>query len=530
MGDGLKLATEEQSGLPIVTSPDRLYPDVIFATPTLSHSFCVHYHRSIMETSWLLMANGITTGVMVRPGDCFVDKARNKLVTDFLREFPGTQNFFFLDDDIGWPAEKVLEFLRRPDDVVAGAYPKKAEFRDFPCSLALDRDAKTLIESEGMFLAVLAPTGFMRIKRHVLEHLQNTSSVFEDITPDGDYASYSYIFETGRGNDGKFWGEDYTFCRKVADLGYRIWIDPDIMFKHQGIRTWEDRLSNHMGTFKKRAAVIAAGLDPDLDKPGVDLKAVQTKEIQQQWIDKALDSTGLLADPVGRAKYLDMDAEFWPLYDLCRPYTMASIERMFDLYQSVKYVVNSGIPGAIVECGVWAGGSMMMVAYVLKKLGDEARLLQLFDTFAGLPPPDKDIDIDSMGWTADHQWKPGWAEARLPEVKGNMARTGYENVQYIEGMVEDTLEEHALKQYALVRLDTDWYASTKVELEVLWDRIVPGGILILDDLGQWLGCRKAAEEFFADKSGVRMQRVDYSGRTIQKPATDIVRQHALAAE
>src|SRR5260221_11519844 len=114
MNDGLILATDEESGLPIVQSNERQYPDVIFATPTLSHSFCVHYHRSIMETSWLCMANGITTGVMVRPGDCFVDKERNKLVTDFLREFPCTQNFFFLDDDIGWPHQNVVELLRGP--------------------------------------------------------------------------------------------------------------------------------------------------------------------------------------------------------------------------------------------------------------------------------------------------------------------------------------------------------------------------------------------------------------------------------
>ncbi len=520
MNDGLIIATDEQSGLPIVTAPGRVYPDVIFATPTLSHSFCVHYHRSIMETSWLCMAHGITTGVMIRPGDCFVDKARNKLVTDFLREFPGTPNFFFLDDDIGWPPEKVLEFIQRPDAVVAGAYPKKGEYRDFPCSLALDPNTGELIESQGLFLAIMAPTGFLRIKTPVLEKLAEQANLFEDITPDGQYASYAYIFETGRGADGKYWGEDYTFCRKVADAGYHIWIDPDIAFKHQGIRTWEDRLSNHMETFRRRAKMIHAGVDPDDIEPTVDLKEVATKAVQQQWIDKELDTAGLHADPKTRAKYIDIDAEFWPIYDLCRPYTMTSIERMFDLYKSVQYVVQAGIPGAIVECGVWQGGAMMLVAHTLKRLGDNARLLQLFDTFRGLPFPDETIDIDALGWRAEDQWKPGWAEARLPEVVGNMASTGYTTVEYIEGMVEHTLAARAVEQYALVRLDTDWYASTKVELEVLWGRIAPGGLLHLDDYGHWLGCRKAADEFFAGK-GVRMERVDYSGRTIQKPAVAI---------
>lgn len=528
MSDDLTLSTDPQSGLPVVQSEQRVYPDVIFATPTLSHSFCVHYHRSIMETSWLCMANGITTGVMVRPGDCFVDKARNKLVTDFLREFPGTENFFFLDDDIGWPAEKVIEFLRRPDPIVAGAYPKKGEYRDFPCSLALDRDKGEIIESQGMVLAVLAPTGFMRIKRHVLEELQANSSVFEDITPDGDYASYSYIFETGRGHDGKFWGEDYTFCRKVIDRGHHIWIDPDITFKHQGIKTWEDRLSNHMTTFRRRAQMIHAGVDPDDVAEPVDIRHAATKEIQQQWLDKMLDVKGLLADPAARARYIDIDADFWPIYDLCRPYTMTSIERMFDLYQSVKYVVQAGIPGAIAECGVWQGGAMMLVAYTLKQLGAEDRLLQLFDTFAGLPFPE-DIDVDSLGWRADDQWKPGWAEARLHEVVGNMAKTGHTSVEYIEGMVEETLPTRAVEQYAIVRLDTDWYSSTKVELEVLWGRLAPGGVLIVDDVGQWLGCRKAFEDFFQGMP-VKINRVDYSCRTIQKPYAEPMEVLKEAAE
>ncbi len=492
----------------------KRYPDVIFATPTLSHSFCVHYHRSIMETSWLLMAHGITTGVMVRPGDCFVDKARNKLVTDFLREFPETPNFFFLDDDIGWPPEKVLEFLQRPDDVIAGAYPKKAEYRDFPCSLALNPDTGELIESQGMFLAVMAPTGFMRIKRHVLETLVGKANVFEDITPEGNYEAYSYVFETGRGEDGKYWGEDYTFCRKIAAAGFHIWIDPDISFKHQGIRTWEDRLSNHIDRFRQRARIIHAGQDPG---SGItdDPNKAQRDEIRQTWLDKMMDSTGLLADPRTRAKFIDLDAAFWPIYDKCRPYTMTTIERMYDLYKSVQYVVQAKIPGAIAECGVWQGGAMMLVAYALLECGDNDRLLQLFDTFKGLPLPDPSIDIDSLGVDAEHQWKPGWAEAGLAEVQGNMDKTGYRHIEYCPGMVEKTLADQARYQYAIVRLDTDWYSSTKVELEVLWERIAVGGLLIIDDYGQWLGARKATDEFFADKP-VKMHRIDYSCRVIQK--------------
>ena len=108
----------------------------------------------------------------------------------------------------------------------------------------------------------------------------------------------------------------------------------------------------------------------------------------------------------------DLETQFLQLFDASRAETMTSIERMYDLYKSVEYVVKAGIPGAIVECGVWQGGAMMLVAHTLKECGDHARTLMLYDTFQGLPPPDKSIDIDSLGFTADSQWAPGWAEAR----------------------------------------------------------------------------------------------------------------------
>jgi len=498
-----------------MTVPASVSPTVVFATPTLAHQMSSHYHRSWTETLYLLWANGISTGTVVRGGDCFVDKARNKLVTDFLRTFPETQNFFFLDDDIGWPAEAVLELLQRPDPIIAGVYPKKGESRDFPCTLAVNADTGELIESEGMFLAVLAPTGFLRIKRNVLETLASQANMFEDITPkDGEYESYAYIFENGRGVDGHYWGEDYTFCRKASAAGFNIWIKPDITFQHQGIKTWEDRLSNHIHIFRQRAKAAIAGTDAETGEK-FEVKKVQADDIRAQWAEKQLDWSGLESDPRTRGKFVDMDKDFWPIYDLCRPYTMTSIERMYDLYKAVEYVVKAGIPGAIVESGVWQGGSMMLVAHTLKRLGDEGRLLQLFDTFAGLPVPDPVIDIDSLGKGAEEQWKPGWAEAKLSVVKANMESTGHELVEYHEGFVQDTLPVHAAEQYAIVRLDTDWYASAVVELEVLWPRIAPGGLLIIDDYGHWLGVRKAVDEYFADKP-VRMTRVDYSCRVIQK--------------
>jgi O-methyltransferase len=497
-------------------NPPELCPNVIFATPTLSHSFSAHFMRSMQETLWMCAANGITTGCMVRPGDCFVDKARNKLVSDFLREFPGTENFFFLDDDIGWPPEKAIEFIRRPDPIVAGVYPKKSEEIDWPCTFALDKDKGDLIESQGLILATMIPTGFMRVKRHVLEKLCFESAVFTDQAPDGDLQEFFYLFESGRGGDGKFWGEDYTFCRKAQAAGYYLWVDPAITFKHMGLRTWENRILDHLPKFRERAKAIAEGrYDAETGKVREDPRHEAHEKIRKLWDRRSVSSAELLTDPEERAEFADIDTDFWPLYDECREETMTPIARLYDLYKTVEYIVQAGIPGAIVECGVWRGGSMMMIAKALTKFGDTGRTLQLFDTFEGLPYPD-DIDVDVFDITAKAQWKPEMAKGARSVVEANMAATGYLTVTYHEGRVEDTLANEALEQYALVRLDTDWYASTKVELEVLWDRIVPGGVLILDDYGHWKGCGQAVDEFFADKA-VKMNRVDYSCRTIQKP-------------
>lgn len=207
--------------------------------------------------------------------------------------------------------------------------------------------------------------------------------------------------------------------------------------------------------------------------------------------------------------------------DVYPKYTMTSLERVCALCSAVAYVIRHGIEGAIVECGVWRGGSMMAIAKTLSVLGDTSRHLWLFDTFRGMPQP-SDADVDHRGTMADAYLRkdPNGRKGRNPtsdlnEVTRNMDRTKYPsaNIHYIEGKVEDTIPGQLPDRVALARLDTDWYESTRHELENIVPRVSSHGVVIIDDYGHWAGCRKATDEFFAAfERPVLLSRVDYTGR------------------
>jgi predicted O-methyltransferase YrrM len=108
----------------------------------------------------------------------------------------------------------------------------------------------------------------------------------------------------------------------------------------------------------------------------------------------------------------------------------------------------------------------------------------------------------------------------IDEVKSNMASVGYDegHIHYIEGDVAETIPEYAPDNIALLRLDTDWYKSTKHELTHLYPRLTPGGILILDDYGHWGGARQAVDEYVAEQHlTLLLQRIDVTARITQKP-------------
>lgn len=220
----------------------------------------------------------------------------------------------------------------------------------------------------------------------------------------------------------------------------------------------------------------------------------------------------------------DFDASDIELCTQVAPYTMTSPERIIALARSAEYVAKHSIPGAIVECGVWKGGSMMVVALTLLRLGVTHRDLYLYDTFAGMPMPGKE-DINYLGEIASDVLKRSdrksnvWAIATLEQVRNAILDLGYpaERIHFVRGLVEETLPEQAPDEIALLRLDTDWYSSTKHELIHLYPRLVRGGLLIIDDYGFWLGARRAVDEYFAEmKTPVFLNRIDESGRLVVK--------------
>ena len=224
----------------------------------------------------------------------------------------------------------------------------------------------------------------------------------------------------------------------------------------------------------------------------------------------------------------DLEPEFLRLYDTCRDETMTSIERMYALYQATCHDNERDVPGDFVECGVWRGGSVMLVASTLLARGCADRAIWLYDTFNGMTPPSDD-DIQEMSGRAaaeilaEHprtDGDPFWGVASRAVVEANIGRTRYpaDRFRIVEGHVLDTIPAAAPSTIALLRLDTDWYATTRHELEHLYPRLSPEGVLIVDDYGYWRGAKKATDEYFA-AAGDRplLSRIDYTGRIAVKP-------------
>jgi O-methyltransferase len=213
------------------------------------------------------------------------------------------------------------------------------------------------------------------------------------------------------------------------------------------------------------------------------------------------------------------------------PYTLTGPARLRAVIDASRYCVARGLDGAFAECGVWRGGSVLAMVLTLQELGRTDRDLYLYDTFEGMTEP-SERDVSSLDPPALSTWnearergEQAWSEYFDPELTSEEAvskllhDTGYPagRLHVVRGPVESTLPARAPERLALLRLDTDWYESTKHELEQLYPRLVPGGVLIVDDYGHWEGARQAVDEYFARHGPAPLlQRVDYTCRMAVK--------------
>ena len=218
----------------------------------------------------------------------------------------------------------------------------------------------------------------------------------------------------------------------------------------------------------------------------------------------------------------DFSEENIEICDIVKRFTMTSPERVNALISAVHYVVKNKIDGAMVECGVWKGGSIMAMALTLKNLGDESRELYLYDTFSGMSAP-TDVDVSIDGEKADDTFSQTKISedsstlyfSSLDEVKENVFTTGYPKgkIHFIKGKVEDTIPTKIPNEIALLRLDTDWYESTKHEMAHLFPLLKQNGVLVIDDYGHWEGARKAIDEYISDNNiRILLNRTDFTGR------------------
>ncbi|MCJ2033402.1 class I SAM-dependent methyltransferase [Methylobacterium sp. J-068] len=217
--------------------------------------------------------------------------------------------------------------------------------------------------------------------------------------------------------------------------------------------------------------------------------------------------------------------DFQDAWEKVKSFTMTSPERGFALWNAVTTIVDNDIPGAFVECGVWKGGSSMLIMLALLHKGVANRDIYLFDTFEGMTLPGE-TDVDLHGDPASKLMEgirgPEIAELvkasiGFDDVYAAIASTGYDMrlVRLIKGDARETVKRTQTFQISLLRLDTDFYDSTFAELEYLYPRLTKGGVLIIDDYGHWQGARQAVEDYFLDnKFGYKrpiLWAFDYTG-------------------
>ena len=222
--------------------------DVLFAMPSYYNQAVTECWLSLLRSERNLFAHGVRADYLVFAHDPYISKVRSKLACIFLEEFPNAKHLFFIDDDVGFPYKKTLEYIHRPEDIVAGVYPKKSDGLEFPMVLARSKETKDYLRHDKNYIrAAMAPTGFMCIKRHVIEKIAENAPPFLDVkSVAGELVTFKSIFKQGQSPDGHWYGEDVIFCMEAMELGFEIYVDSDAMMSHRGSRIWQARVADYL--------------------------------------------------------------------------------------------------------------------------------------------------------------------------------------------------------------------------------------------------------------------------------------------
>jgi O-methyltransferase len=188
------------------------------------------------------------------------------------------------------------------------------------------------------------------------------------------------------------------------------------------------------------------------------------------------------------------EGEDWP----ADAETMIGLRRLDNVQHCVTDVLRRGVPGDLIETGVWRGGAVIFMRAILKALGDRERTVWAADSFQGLPKPDAARYPADAG---DPHWSFAPLAVTLEQVQENFRRYGLldERVRFLPGWFKDTLPGAPIERLAVMRLDGDMYESTIDALRALYPKLSPGGYVIVDDYSWIPACKRAVEDYRAEQ-------------------------------